>query len=788
MATFMDLWPHESKRGWVCKTAAMVSAGWHFAPTLESDDFVSCAYCKLSLDGWEPKDNPFDEHHRRSPDCPFFVFASTSAPKAIRGKKGRPSKASRLSTQSTMTSASEGPSIPDLDESIDVSTLSVNTVASSVSATSKKRGSKAKGRSVRASKVQQVDSIEVEPRALHEEITQANTRAPRNRKRTSDQISDDGRAERESTVKPEPLPKRRNTRTRSSVIEQVDYPVLQAEPAAMAVESAQPKPTRGGKKRASSRTRKISAISTASLRAAIPDNATIDAELEAELDRPISDEDQPATVVEPPKKGGRRPKATGVSMASTASTRGPRPTSVQQEAPEPDSNVAPDEDSDLYLTYSTDLEASAPARSKSTKARASKKNGTKRTTRNNRGSVQSIASMATGLEPQADSSIITSRTEADDSGHETDASAGAKPIVRNGTKRKATTKSRGKKSGTGVMSKNIEDILQSQPVHESAPSLGADAQTDTENAIVDAGMEKYARRSVSLPAANADATIHDEQAPKKPIRNTTKAGKAKSTRTKKPRAEDKPPQLSMPGAFSPLMPDQEHDIEPSFASVLSPTSPPVAAGSRRSVLDAASVDVTSPSMPIIAPQLPPRSPLRNPIASAHPTPTPQHTNLSRGQKKTTPSPSPQSSDAENAPPSTRPPSTRPPLAPLSPSKNQITLVPLAPGTPRVVPLSPSKIGGGLKSEIPWTSVDVETVFASTTPGAEKENVDLFGHSRVKKEGLTSQEKKMTVEDWINWSAQMAEEGLRAESERMVGIFEREGGRALRALEGLEVSE
>jgi hypothetical protein len=57
-ATFRLGWPHDSKRGWVCKTEKMVQAGWHFAPTPESDDFVSCAYCKLSLDGWEPKDNP----------------------------------------------------------------------------------------------------------------------------------------------------------------------------------------------------------------------------------------------------------------------------------------------------------------------------------------------------------------------------------------------------------------------------------------------------------------------------------------------------------------------------------------------------------------------------------------------------------------------------------------------------------------------------------------------------------------------------------------------------------
>jgi hypothetical protein len=56
-ATFAN-WPHESKRGWVCKTEKMVEAGWHFTPRYECEDFTSCAYCKLSLDGWEPKDNP----------------------------------------------------------------------------------------------------------------------------------------------------------------------------------------------------------------------------------------------------------------------------------------------------------------------------------------------------------------------------------------------------------------------------------------------------------------------------------------------------------------------------------------------------------------------------------------------------------------------------------------------------------------------------------------------------------------------------------------------------------
>lgn len=36
----------------------MVEGGWYFCPTDDSDDQVCCAYCKLSLDGWEPKDKP----------------------------------------------------------------------------------------------------------------------------------------------------------------------------------------------------------------------------------------------------------------------------------------------------------------------------------------------------------------------------------------------------------------------------------------------------------------------------------------------------------------------------------------------------------------------------------------------------------------------------------------------------------------------------------------------------------------------------------------------------------
>jgi hypothetical protein len=76
--------------------------------------------------------------------------------------------------------------------------------------------------------------------------------------------------------------------------------------------------------------------------------------------------------------------------------------------------------------------------------------------------------------------------------------------------------------------------------------------------------------------------------------------------------------------------------------------------------------------------------------------------------------------------------------------------------------------------------------------AEKENTvsGLLAEAvgKVKKGELTSPEKRMTVEEWIMYNASLGEEKLKGECERMVGIFEREGGRAMRVLEGVICTE
>ena len=50
--------------------------------------------------------------------------------------------------------------------------------------------------------------------------------------------------------------------------------------------------------------------------------------------------------------------------------------------------------------------------------------------------------------------------------------------------------------------------------------------------------------------------------------------------------------------------------------------------------------------------------------------------------------------------------------------------------------------------------------------------------------LSSPERKMSVQEWILCNARSGEERLRRECEMLVGRFEGEGVRALKALEGI----
>jgi len=76
--------------------------------------------------------------------------------------------------------------------------------------------------------------------------------------------------------------------------------------------------------------------------------------------------------------------------------------------------------------------------------------------------------------------------------------------------------------------------------------------------------------------------------------------------------------------------------------------------------------------------------------------------------------------------------------------------------------------------------DIELIFQP----AMAQPADIFAPC-ISGGTLSAAEQKMTVQEWIEHVATQAEAGLRAEAERVVGVFEREGQRAMGILEEIE---
>ena len=141
------------------------------------------------------------------------------------------------------------------------------------------------------------------------------------------------------------------------------------------------------------------------------------------------------------------------------------------------------------------------------------------------------------------------------------------------------------------------------------------------------------------------------------------------------------------------------------------------------------------------------------------------------------SPSPQSSDAENHPPSSRPSKTSKQVD----ADNEPT-APVEIRTPVTSPSKHRRIAEGLKTLAPWDPVDLETAFLLSPPMSQD---DKQREAYEKMYQMTTAEKRMTVGEWILWNAGKAEEKLKNQCEGMISTFEREGMRALRSVEGIE---
>jgi len=215
-------------------------------------------------------------------------------------------------------------------------------------------------------------------------------------------------------------------------------------------------------------------------------------------------------------------------------------------------------------------------------------------------------------------------------------------------------------------------------------------------------------------------------------------------------------------------------------------------------------------------RIPPQPKTAVPAPSPVASPVPEIITEAEQETQTSHSASPaaQSSDAENHAPASSPfPSpganaeaeaeaestpraaaaniTTPPR-----SKNQALAAPLTPTT------SPTRHAPALASNMqaanphPWTAIDLTTVFLPPSP--TKSLTKTLSHPQALDEiypqvnmeniaaKLTKEEREMTIEEWIVHNAGMAEERMMRQCERLVGVFERRGEEAGRALRGVEM--
>jgi len=671
----------------------------------------------------------------------------------------------------------------------------------------KKSSSKSDGKAAKAGgeeSMQASSFVEPEDDDFEVKVAQEPTKPERGTKRKSEDVQED----RETTFMGganassiEPPAKKRATRTRASSAQPEGKVATTSGDADnnethMADAATMPPPPsvskkagKPGRKRASSNIRKASATSTASMASlrAVPDDDDIDAALEADLDRPLTDDEAD---IEPPPAA--LPKTRRLTRTRPTSRNGPasiaptRRTTRTNTITDAVGEVVQDEPAqEQEPEHQPTQETAMDSKTKVTKAAQSRKVSRKRTqppipdaessitefqnmiqdckeqekeqpistrvARSRQASRQAPLGKSQASEtPPPDPSIeyprldndssalnsldIASHGVEDESGHETDASIASQGLKKRGRK-KAT--GAGKKAKAGkkaeMMSRNIEDIVQ--------------PETTIQVLIVQPVPSEKA--AIEEPAEPTEIEIEDTAAPKKGSKKkTAKSTKAKTIKSKAVIVPSSPPasQMSEPWTDQPL--GESTPVQPAIADI--PTFTPAEAA-----------------------QIVPPPQTATPEKKALPEPASVH-------KTPRLVASPQSSDAENQPPSSRPSEIRPPLEILSPSKSQTIRIPLAASTPTA---SPSRRNiSKLQTSMPWTAVDLEK-FLLASPNVDKENItEALG------EELTSPEKKLTVEEWIYDNARKGEEKLRNDCERLVGRFEGEGVRALKTLEGIKCAE
>ncbi|XP_070596213.1 baculoviral IAP repeat-containing protein 5 [Erythrolamprus reginae] len=71
LATFTE-WPFASDS--CCTADKMAEAGFIHCPVEDAFDVARCFICLKELEGWDPEDDPMEEHRKHSPKCAFLAL------------------------------------------------------------------------------------------------------------------------------------------------------------------------------------------------------------------------------------------------------------------------------------------------------------------------------------------------------------------------------------------------------------------------------------------------------------------------------------------------------------------------------------------------------------------------------------------------------------------------------------------------------------------------------------------------------------------------------------------
>ncbi|XP_015588680.1 baculoviral IAP repeat-containing protein 5 [Cephus cinctus] len=70
LETFVN-WPFQSPNS-QCNPERMAAAGFVAIGGNDEPDLVECFVCKKQMDGWDPDDDPWDEHVKHTTSCPYI--------------------------------------------------------------------------------------------------------------------------------------------------------------------------------------------------------------------------------------------------------------------------------------------------------------------------------------------------------------------------------------------------------------------------------------------------------------------------------------------------------------------------------------------------------------------------------------------------------------------------------------------------------------------------------------------------------------------------------------------